>query len=71
MRGLDQRVHGSRESVSEVATPPLDGRAVARLAVSADPLAAVFVEMWLCGQARPGTVFADENRAVDELWPDR
>ena len=34
-------------------------------------LAAVFVELRLCGRARPGAIGADKDRAVDELKPDR
>jgi hypothetical protein len=71
MRSTDHGNYGSRVTVIQIAAPPLDDWAVAGLPVDADSLAALFVELGLCERGRPGTVRSDENRAVDELEPDR
>jgi hypothetical protein len=71
MRSTDHGNYGSRVTVIQIAAPPLDDWAVAGLPVDADSLAALFVELGLCERGRPSTVRSDENRAVDELEPDR
>jgi len=71
MRSTDHGNHSSRATVIQIAAARRDDRAAAGLAVTADSQAVLSIELWLCRHARPGTTRADEDRALDELEPDR